>query len=198
MRTAEGSYKADPYANYAEMRPGTASRVYDLNHFTWADKKWMAERDKKDMNEEPMAIYECHIGSWMKHPDGTEEGFYNYREFADRIVEYLKEMPYTHIELMGIAEFPFDGSWGYQVTGYYAPTSRYGTPDDFRYLIDLLHQNDIGVILDWVPAHFPRDAHGLSEFDGTCLYEHPDKRLGEHPDWGTKIFNYSKMRSEIS
>ncbi|MDE7029137.1 MAG: 1,4-alpha-glucan branching protein GlgB [Lachnospiraceae bacterium] len=185
-------YKADPYANYAEMRPGTASRVYDLEHFKWTDKKWMTEREKKDMNKEPMSIYECHIGSWMKHPDGTEDGFYNYREFADRLVEYFKEMPYTHVELMGIAEFPFDGSWGYQVTGYYAPTSRYGTPDDFRYLIDLLHKNDIGVILDWVPAHFPRDAHGLCEFDGTCLYEHPDKRLGEHPDWGTKIFNYSK------
>lgn len=185
-------YKADPYANYAEMRPGTASRVYDLNHFKWNDQKWLDSRDQKDMNKEPMAIYECHIGSWMKHPDGTEDGFYNYREFADRIVPYLKEMPYTHIELMGIAEYPFDGSWGYQVTGYYAPTSRYGTPDDFRYLIDQLHKNDIGVILDWVPAHFPRDAHGLCEFDGTCLYEHPDKRLGEHPDWGTKIFNYSK------
>lgn len=185
-------YKADPYGNYAELRPGTASRVYDLNHFKWTDKKWMTEREKKDMNKEPMSIYECHIGSWMKHPDGTEDGFYNYREFADRIVEYLQEMPYTHIELMGIAEFPFDGSWGYQVTGYYAPTSRYGTPDDFRYLIDLLHKNNIGIILDWVPAHFPRDAHGLCEFDGTCLYEHPDKRLGEHPDWGTKIFNYSK------
>lgn len=185
-------YKADPYANYAEMRPGTASRVYNLDHFKWTDKKWLADREKKDMNKEPIAIYECHIGSWMKHPDGTEDGFYNYREFADRMVEYLKEMPYTHIELMGIAEFPFDGSWGYQVTGYYAPTSRYGTPDDFRYLIDLFHKNGIGVILDWVPAHFPRDAHGLAEFDGTCLYEHPDKRLGEHPDWGTKIFNYSK------
>lgn len=185
-------YKADPYANYAEMRPGNASRIYDLNHFKWGDKKWMSARDKRDMKHQPMSIYECHIGSWMKHPDGTEDGFYSYRQFADRIVEYLKEMPYTHVELMGIAEFPFDGSWGYQVTGYYAPTSRYGNPDDFRYLIDLLHKNDIGVILDWVPAHFPRDAHGLCEFDGTCLYEHPDKRLGEHPDWGTKIFNYSK------
>lgn len=185
-------YKADPYANYAEMRPGTASRIYDLNHFKWDDQKWLDSRDQKDMNKQPMAIYECHIGSWMKHSDGTEDGFYNYREFADRIVAYLKKMPFTHIELMGIAEYPFDGSWGYQVTGYYAPTSRYGTPDDFRYLIDLLHRNGIGVILDWVPAHFPRDAHGLCEFDGTCLYEHPDKRLGEHPDWGTKIFNYSK------
>jgi 1,4-alpha-glucan branching enzyme len=185
-------YKADPYANYAEVRPGTASRVYDLNHFKWNDKKWLSEREKKDMTHEPLSIYECHIGSWMKHPDGTEDGFYTYRQFADRMVEYLKEMPYTHVELMGIAEFPFDGSWGYQVTGYYAPTSRYGNPDDFRYLIDTFHQNGIGVILDWVPAHFPRDAHGLAEFDGTCLYEHPDKRLGEHPDWGTKIFNYSK------
>jgi 1,4-alpha-glucan branching enzyme len=185
-------YKADPYANYAELRPGTASRVYDLNHFKWGDKKWLADREKKDMNSQPLSIYECHIGSWMKHPDGTEDGFYTYRQFADRMVEYLKDMPYTHVELMGIAEFPYDGSWGYQVTGYYAPTSRYGNPDDFRYLIDTFHQNGIGVILDWVPAHFPRDAHGLSEFDGTCLYEHPDKRLGEHPDWGTKIFNYSK------
>ena len=195
ITTPEGNklYKADPFANAAEMRPGTASMTTDISGFKWTDDQWLGERDKKNMNEEPLAIYECHIGSWMKHPDGTPDGFYNYREFADRIVEYLKEMKYTHVELMGIAEHPFDGSWGYQVTGYYAPTSRYGTPEDFMYLINTLHRNRIGVILDWVPAHFPKDAHGLAEFDGTCLYEHPDRRLGEHPDWGTKIFNYGKL-----
>lgn len=192
--TQEGKklYKADPFANYSEIRPGTASRVTDLNQIKWTDDKWMNTRDDKNVFEEPMAVYECHIGSWMRHPLPEEAGFYNYREFADRIVKYLKEMHYTHLELMGIAEHPFDGSWGYQVTGYFAPTSRYGTPADFAYLINTLHKNNIGVILDWVPAHFPRDAHGLAEFDGTCLYEHPDRRLGEHPDWGTKIFNYSK------
>lgn len=184
-------YKADPFANQAEYRPGTASVVADLSGFAWKDAKWMEQRDKKDMNREPMAIYECHIGSFMKHPDGTE-GFYNYRQFADRIVEYLKEMKYTHVELMGIAEHPYDGSWGYQVTGYYAPTSRYGTPKDFMYLVNELHKAGVGVILDWVPAHFAKDAHGLGEFDGQCIFEHPDPRLGEHPDWGTKIFNYGK------
>ena len=190
--SGDGIYKADPYANYAELRPGTASVVYDIKKLKWSDSKWLEERKKKNLFSEPIAIYECHIGSWMKHPDGTEDGFYTYREFADRICEYLKKMKYTHVELMGIAEHPFDGSWGYQVTGYYAPTSRYGTPEDFAYLINKLHSIGVGVILDWVPAHFPRDAFGLAEFDGTCLYEHPDKRLGEHPDWGTKIFNYSK------
>lgn len=184
-------YKSDPFGNWAEYRPGTASRTTDLSGIKWSDDKWVFSRDKKDWTEEPISIYECHIGSWMKHPNGTE-GFYSYREFADRIVEYLKEMKYTHVELMGIAEHPFDGSWGYQVTGYYAPTSRYGAPEDFAYLVNKLHNNNIGVILDWVPAHFPRDAHGLAEFDGTCLYEHPDRRRGEHPDWGTKIFNYGK------
>ena len=184
-------YKADPFANQAEYRPGTASVVADLSGFAWKDAKWMEERDAKDIQREPLAIYECHIGSFMKHPNGTE-GFYNYRQFADRIVEYLKEMKYTHVELMGIAEHPFDGSWGYQVTGYYAPTSRYGTPEDFMYLVNELHKAGVGVILDWVPAHFARDAHGLAEFDGQCIFEHPDPRLGEHPDWGTKIFNYGK------
>ena len=185
-------YKADPFANYAEMRPGNASKTTDLSGFKWTDNIWMEKRDQKDMKKEPMAIYECHIGSWMKHPDGTEDGFYNYREFADRACEYVKEMGYTHIELMGIAEYPFDGSWGYQVTGYYAPTSRHGEPSDFMYLINKFHRAGIGIILDWVPAHFATDAHGLGRFDGECIFEHPDPRLGEHPDWGTKIFNYGK------
>ena len=185
-------YKADPFANHAEYRPGTASIVADLTGFKWNDSKWLTAREQQDINKQPMAIYECHIGSFMKHPDGTEEGFYTYREFAQRIVEYLKEMKYTHVELMGIAEYPFDGSWGYQVTGYYAPTARYGKPKDFMYLINELHKAGIGVILDWVPAHFATDAHGLGEFDGQCIFEHPDPRRGEHPDWGTKIFDYGK------
>lgn len=186
-------YKADPYANQAELRPGTASRIADIASIKWSDDEWLQERAQTNLFEEPMAVYECHLGSWMRHPVPEAAGFYNYREFAERMVQYLKEMKFTHIELMGIAEYPFDGSWGYQVTGYYAPTSRYGTPEDFAYMINLFHKNGIGVILDWVAAHFPRDAHGLATFDGTCLYEHPDPRLGEHPDWGTKIFNYSKM-----
>ena len=192
----EKLYKADPYANYAELRPGTASRLTDLSGFRWGDKKYYDALKDKDMNREPVAVYECHIGSWMKHPDGTEDGFYTYREFADRLVSYLKEMKFTHIELMGIAEHPFDGSWGYQVTGYYAPTSRYGEPKDFMYLVNLMHKNGIGVILDWVPAHFCPDEHGLARFDGTCIYEDPDPRKGEHPDWGTRIFNLAK--NEVS
>ena len=184
-------YKADPFANQGEVRPGTASVTTDITNFKWSDSKWIEERNAQDPEKAPVAIYECHIGSWMKHPD-TEDGFYNYREFADRIVEYLKKLKYTHIELMGIAEHPFDGSWGYQVTGYYAPTSRYGTPEDFAYLVNKLHRNKIGVILDWVPAHFPKDAHGLADFDGEALFEYPDPRMGEHPEWGTKVFNYAK------
>ncbi len=190
--TGEKLYKADPFANSTELRPGSASRTIDISGFKWTDDAWMKERSGKDYNKEPLAIYECHIGSWMCHPRPEEQRFYNYREFADRIVEYLKEMKYTHIELMGIAEYPFDGSWGYQVTGYYAPTSRYGEPEDFMYLINKLHKNKIGVILDWVPAHFATDAHGLGRFDGQCIFEDPDPRKGEHPDWGTKIFNYGK------
>ncbi len=192
-------YKADPYGNYAQLRPDNASIVTDLSGFKWTDSVWQTEKQTKDVLKEPMAIYECHIGSWMKHPVSDPEketGFYNYREFADRFVEYCKDMKYTHVELMGIAEHPFDGSWGYQVTGYYAPTSRYGTPEDFMYLVNTLHKHHIGVILDWVPAHFPKDDFGLANFDGTCLYEHPDARRGEHPDWGTKIFNYG--RHEVS
>ena len=184
-------YKADPFANQGEVRPGTASVTTDITNFKWSDSKWIEERNAQDPEKAPVAIYECHIGSWMKHPE-TEDGFYNYREFADRIVEYLKKLKYTHIELMGIAEHPFDGSWGYQVTGYYAPTSRYGTPEDFAYLVNKLHRNKIGVILDWVPAHFPKDAHGLADFDGEALFEYPDPRMGEHPEWGTKVFNYAK------
>ena len=184
-------YKADPFANQGEVRPGTASVTTDITNFKWSDSKWIEERSAQDPEKAPVAIYECHIGSWMKHPE-TEDGFYNYREFADRIVEYLKKLKYTHIELMGIAEHPFDGSWGYQVTGYYAPTSRYGTPEDFAYLVNKLHRNKIGVILDWVPAHFPKDAHGLADFDGEALFEYPDPRMGEHPEWGTKVFNCAK------
>ena len=198
ITTQEGEkiFKSDPFASSAELRPGTASKTADLSGFKWEDSRWMKNRAKQDPNQSKLAIYECHIGSWMKHPDGTADGFYNYREFADRLVEYLKDVPFTHVELMGISEHPFDGSWGYQVTGYYAPTSRYGEPKDFMYLVNTLHKAGIGVILDWVPAHFCPDAHGLARFDGGCIFEDPDPRRGEHPDWGTKIFNLGK--SEVS
>ncbi len=186
-------YKADPYANYAELRPGTASRIRDISDIKWTDSAWMEKRKANpNVYEQPMAIYEVHPGSWKRHPGREDDGFYTYRELAPALTEYVREMGYTHVELMGIAEYPFDGSWGYQVTGYYAPTSRYGTPEDFAYLVNYLHRHKIGVILDWVPAHFPRDAHGLAEFDGSCLYEYADPRKGEHPDWGTKIFDYGK------
>ena len=187
-------YKADPYANYAEKRPGNASRVYDITNFKWNDSVWMKNRQNYDVNKNAMSIYEVHPGSWRKHPQNEhdEDGFYNYRELAHSLAEYVKDMGYTHVELMGIAEHPFDGSWGYQVTGYYAPTSRYGTPADFQYFVNYMHKNKIGVILDWVPAHFPKDAHGLADFDGTPTYEYADPRKGEHPDWGTKVFDYEK------
>ena len=191
-QAGEKIYKADPFANYAELRPGTASRITDISNLNWSDSKWMTAREKWDNKEEPVSIYEVHMGSWMRHPGREDEGFYTYREFAEAITKYVKEMGYTHVELMGIAEHPFDGSWGYQVTGYYAPTSRYGTPKEFKYLVDYLHKNKIGVILDWVPAHFPKDAHGLADFDGQPLYEYADPRKGEHPEWGTKIFDYGK------
>ena len=186
-------YKADPYAFYAEFRPGTASITADLSGFKWSDGKWMEKRLRENRQESPLSIYEVHLGSWKRHLNAeNENAYYNYREAAKELAVYVKDMGYTHVELIGIAEHPFDGSWGYQVTGYYAPTSRYGTPDDFMYFVNYLHKNGIGVILDWVPAHFPRDAHGLADFDGTPTYEYADPRKGEHPDWGTKIFDYGK------
>ncbi len=192
-KDGRGLYKADPFANYAEQRPGTASRITDITKLKWSDAAWMEARKQRDNDSLPVSIYEVHPGSWKKHPHGEDEdGFYNYRELAKSLAEYVKEMGYTHVELMGIAEHPFDGSWGYQVTGYYAPTSRYGTPEDFAYMVNYLHKQKIGVILDWVPAHFPRDAHGLAEFDGGCAYEYADPKKGEHPEWGTKVFDFGK------
>ena len=186
--------KVDPYGFYAEKRPNNASIVADISDFEWNDEKWMKKRKKFDDKKSPMFVYEVHPGSWRRHEptEEDEDGYYNYRELAVELTEYVKEMGYTHVELMGIAEHPFDGSWGYQVTNYFAPTSRHGSPEDFQFFVDYLHKNKIGIILDWVPAHFPRDAFGLAEFDGTCLYEYADPRKGEHPDWGTKVFDYGK------
>ena len=195
-KTGKGFAKADPYAFFSELRPGTASRIFDLSGFSWQDQEWMAKRPKKKPVTEPYAIYEVHPGSWKKHDGEGDSAFYSYRELAESLSGYVKKMGYTHVELIGIAEYPFDGSWGYQVTGYYSPTARYGTPADFMYFVDCLHRQGIGVILDWVPAHFPRDAHGLADFDGQPLYEYADPRKGEHPDWGTKIFDYG--HTEVS
>ena len=198
-RSGDILYKADPYANYAQVRPDNANIVVDLNKFKWTDQPWVDARKKfsrvKRMKS-TMSIYECHLGSWKKRIEDSDFGFYNYRELAKMLGDYVTDMGYTHIEILGIAEYPFDGSWGYQVTNYYAPTSRYGTPEDFMYFVDYMHKIGIGVILDWVPAHFPRDAHGLGRFDGMPLYEHPDSRRGEHPDWGTYIFDYG--RTEVA
>ena len=186
--------KADPYGFQAELRPNNASVVADISDFKWHDSRWMKKREKFDDKKNPMFVYEVHPGSWKKHEqtEEDEDGFYNYREIAHELAAYVKDMGYTHVELMGIAEHPFDGSWGYQVTNYFAPTSRHGSPEDFQYFMDYMHEHNIGVILDWVPAHFPRDAFGLAEFDGTCLDEYADPRKGEHPDWGTKVFDYGK------
>lgn len=198
-RNGDILYKADPYGNYAQVRPDNANIVADLGVYKWKDAAWVTARNKVkrvDRIKKPMSIYECHLGSWKKAIEDSDFGFYNYRDLAEMLGEYLVDMGYTHIELMGIAEYPFDGSWGYQVTNYYAPTSRYGTPEDFMYFVDHMHSLGISVILDWVPAHFPRDAHGLGRFDGMPLYEHPDPRRGEHPDWGTYIFDYG--RTEVA
>ena len=194
ITTQEGMilFKADPYAVHAEFRPGTASITEDFNGFKWDDAAWMETRKKADPVKSPMAIYEVHLGSWRKKDRPQKEGYYTYMEAAHELADYVKKMGYTHVELMGIAEHPYDGSWGYQVTGYYAPTSRYGTPKEFMYFVNYLHKKGIGIILDWVPAHFPKDAHGLADFDGQPLYEYADPRKGEHPDWGTKVFDYSK------
>ena len=185
-------FKADPYAFSAEYRPGTASLTTDLSDFQWGDDAWMDKRRSADPMNAPMSIYEVHLGSWRRKNRPEKDGCYTYVEAAKELADYVTDMGYTHVELMGIAEHPYDGSWGYQITGYFAPTSRYGTPQEFMYFINYMHKKGIGVILDWVPAHFPRDAHGLSEFDGEALYEYADPRKGEHPDWGTKVFDYSK------
>ena len=202
IKTAAGlpMMKADPYGNYAELRPNNASIVWDINTYQWKDKKWMDKRAVTDTKDKPLNIYEVHLGSWMRKEIAKDENgegiigseFYNYRELAVKLAEYVKDMGYTHVELLPVMEHPLDASWGYQVTGYYAPTSRYGTPDDFMYFMDYMHEQGIGVILDWVPAHFPRDAFGMACFDGTCVYEHADPRKGSHPHWGTLIYNYGR------
>ena len=185
-------FKADPYAFSGEYRPGTASVTADIDSFSWNDEKWMTARINAAPETSPLSIYEVHLGSWKRKNRLEKDGYYTYKEAAYELAAYVKEMGYTHVELMGIAEHPFDGSWGYQVTGYFAPTSRYGLPTDFMYFVNYLHKQGIGVILDWVPAHFPKDAHGLADFDGQPLYEYADPRKGEHPDWGTKVFDYGK------
>ena len=195
LKSAAGEllYKADPYARGAEFRPGTASQLTgEPWDYRWKDQAWMQQRAKQNPRQEALSIYECHLGSWRRGDENERDGFLSYETLARELSAYVKDMGYTHVELMGIAEYPFDGSWGYQVTGYYAPTSRYGSPAEFQAFVDTLHAAGIGVILDWVPAHFPRDAFGLADFDGQALYEYADPRKGEHPDWGTKVFDYGK------
>jgi len=182
--------KSDPYAYYSEFRPATASVIYDLEGYSWSDEAWMAKKKEVSPYDKPLNIYEVHLGSWKRNADGS---LLTYKELAYDLVDYVVDMGYTHIEIMPIMEYPFDGSWGYQVVGYYAVTSRYGTPEDFMFFVDHCHQNGIGVIMDWVPGHFPKDAHGLARFDGAPLYEHSDPRRGEHPQWGTYVFDYGRL-----
>jgi 1,4-alpha-glucan branching enzyme len=183
--------KADPYAFQMQLRPDNASIVADIGGYEWGDAEWMARRREWDHLRAPISIYEFHPGSWRRSWH-RQPAFLTWDEIADQLIPYVQDMGYTHVEIVGVAEHPFDGSWGYQVLGHYAPTARHGTPHDFMRFVDRLHQAGIGVFMDWVPAHFPRDAHGLVEFDGTCLYEHADPRRGEHMEWGTKIFNYGR------
>ncbi len=190
LRTWQGLLlKADPYARAAELRPATASRVVAPSHYLWGDQAWLDRRAAGDWHRQPISVYELHLGSWRRAPDG---GFLGYADIADQLVPYVADLGFTHVELLPVTEHPFDASWGYQCTGYFAPTARHGDPDGLRLLIDRLHQAGIGVILDWVPAHFPKDEHALARFDGTALYEHEDPRLGEHPDWGTLVFNFGR------